>query len=45
MEEPCYIKGVQKQPFERFSKITVLENYAKFTEKHLFNKVAGLDRL
>ena len=37
----------QKQPLEVFSKKGVLENFSKFTEKHLclsllFNKVAGL---
>ena len=41
------INHIQKQLPEIFYKTAVLENFAKFTEKHLrksllFNKVAGL---
>ena len=39
-------RGVQKQPLEVFCKKVVLRNFAKFTRKHLrqrlfFNKIAG----
>ena len=50
MVEPCYIKGLQKQPFTdvlqnrcslKFSKIRRKTN----TLESLFSKVAGLERL
>ena len=35
MVESYYAKGVQKQPFGDVLKKGVLENFAKFTGKHL----------
>ena len=50
MTEPCFIKGIQKQPFANALQDNVLENFAKCKRKtpvleSLFNNISCLKRL